>query len=440
MDNPIRHPLAYAREVNDLSQNELAHLLDRAARKRGLRSGADKTTISRYERWLQRPNHETQLLMADAEVFDVPVANVDRYGWPDWLPGSEIPLPLGSGYTVQVLRDAQKAAMDRRTFMTYSAAALASLGAQWVSIEPDHLASALSGRTTADHELIDWLEETSRKLTGLPTEQRQHTIKMMDAHLETVTDLIEGGRHTGTSTKRLHSLAASLSTTCGWYRFDQGRHYAAGKLWTAALHSSHASGDRDFGAGVLSDFAYQSNWLGQPNVSVDQLGHAITGTKHPTARSLLFLRRARAYAALGERSLCYRDLSEAETALSLQPVDAAPNWCSWMSPADLAVDSGQCLLDLGKVDDASAKMREGLSLLPKARDKTRGIFLTYQARGLLQSHDVEHALAVTEEALELARRIGAERCVAQVRELAPAFKPYRQVDGVDDFIEKLHAA
>ncbi|MEK8146153.1 hypothetical protein NKH18_47900 [Streptomyces sp. M10(2022)] len=106
--------------------------------------------------------------------------------------------------------------------MTYSAAALAGLGAQWVSIEPDHLVSALSGRTTADHELIDWLEETSRKLTGLPTEQRQHTIKMMDAHLETVTDLIEGGRHTGTSTKRLHSLAASLSTTCGWYRFDQG--------------------------------------------------------------------------------------------------------------------------------------------------------------------------------------------------------------------------
>ncbi|MEV5605458.1 helix-turn-helix transcriptional regulator [Streptomyces sp. NPDC052299] len=440
MDNPIRHPLAYARKVNDLSQNELAHLLDRAARKRGLRSGADKTTISRYERWLQRPNRETQLLMADAEVFDVPVADVDRYGWPDWLPGSEIPLPLGSGYAVQVLRDAQKAAMDRRTFMTYSAAALAGLGAQWVSIDPDHLASALSGRTTADHELIDWLEDSSRKLTGLPTEQRQHTIKMMDAHLETVTDLIEGGRHTGTATTRLHSLAASLSTTCGWYRFDQGRHYAAGKLWTAALHSSHAAGDRDFGAGVLSDFAYQSNWLGQPNVSVDQLGHAITGTKHPTARSLLFLRRARAYAALGERSLCYRDLSAAETALSAQPVDVAPNWCSWMSAADLAVDSGQCLLDLGQLDDASAKMREGLSLLPKARDKTRGIFLTYQARGLLQSRHVEHALAVTQEALELAHRIGAERCVAQVRELAPAFKPYRKVTGVDDFIERLRAA
>ncbi|MEK8146154.1 hypothetical protein NKH18_47905 [Streptomyces sp. M10(2022)] len=35
-------------------------------------------------------------------------------------------------------------------------------------------------------------------------------------------------------------------------------------------------------------------------------------------------------------------------------------------PADLAVDSGQCLLDLGQLDDASAKMREGLSLLPKA--------------------------------------------------------------------------
>ncbi|MFG2907646.1 helix-turn-helix transcriptional regulator [Kitasatospora sp. NPDC048286] len=438
MDDPIRHPLAYARELRGWSQSDLVVFLDRAARKRGLRSGADKTAVSRWENWRKQPNLDSQILIAEA--FDVPIADMELFGWPDWLPGREVHLPLGSAYTVQALRDAQRAAMDRRSFMTFSAVSLAGLAAQWATIEPDRLTSALDGRTAVDPGLVDWLEETSAKLTTLPTEQRQHTIKLMDAHLATVTDLIEGGGHAEPLAKRLHLLAASLATTCGWYRFDQGKHFAAGKLWAGALQAANAAGDRDFGAGVLSDFAYQSNWIGQPNTSVDQLGHALSGTKHPTARSLLFLRRARAYAALGEHSACYRDLSDAETALSTRASDPAPGWCAWMSPADLAVDSGQCLLDLGRADEAHVRMAEGLALLPKARDKTRGIFLTYQARGFLQSNDVEQALAVTTESLDLATRIGAERCVTLVRELVPAFKPYRQVDGVADLIERVRAA
>ncbi|MBO1415608.1 helix-turn-helix transcriptional regulator [Streptomyces sp. FH025] len=434
MDDPIRHPLAHARELRGWSQGDLAAQLDRAARGHGLRSGADKAAVSRWENWRKTPNLDSQLLLA--EVFGVTVSEMEAYGWPYWLPGRDEPLPLGSAYFVQALHDAQRALMDRRSFMTYSAVSLAGLAAQWAVVEPERLTSALDGKQV-DGGLVDWLEETCQQLTALPTEQRQHTIRLMDAQLATVTDLIAEGRYGETTGRRLHRLAASLATTCGWYRFDHGRHWAAGKLWGAALQSAHAAGDRDHGAGVLSDFAYQSNWLGEPKVSVDQLGYALSGTQHPTARSLLFLRRARAHAALGDRTACYRDLSEAEAALNLEPTDPAPGWCAWMGPADLAVDSGQCLLDLGRTDEAHARISEGMALLPRARDKTRGIFLTYQAKGYLQSNDVEQALAVTRESLDLAARIGAPRCVALVRDLAPAFTPYRRVDGVQELLERV---
>ncbi|MET8627532.1 helix-turn-helix transcriptional regulator [Kitasatospora sp. NPDC004669] len=437
MDDPIRHPLAYARVLRGWSQGDLVARLDRAARRHGLLSGADKAAVSRWENWRKTPNLDSQLLIAEA--FGVKVSEMEAYGWPHWLPGRDEPLPLGSAYTVQALRDAQRASMDRRSFMTYSAISLAGLAAQWATIEPERLTSAPGGKRV-DAELVDWLEDTSTKLTALPTEQRQHTIRLMDAHLATVAELIEDGRYNESTGRRLHLLAASLATTCGWHRFDQGQHWAAGKLWGAALQSAHAAGDRDHGAGVLSDFAYQSNWLGEPKVSVDQLGYALSGIEHPTARSLLFLRRARAHAALGDRSACYLDLSEAESALAVEAADPAPGWCAWMSPADLAVDSGQCLLDLGRTDEAHARIAEGMTLLPRARDKTRGIFLTYQAKGYLQANDVEQALAVTSESLDLATRIGAPRCVALVRELAPAFKPYRQVDGVPEFLERLKAS
>ncbi|AUY50260.1 helix-turn-helix transcriptional regulator [Streptomyces sp. CB01881] len=437
MDDLIRHPLAFARELRGWSQGDLVARLDRTARRHGLRSGADKTAVSRWENWRKTPSLDTQLLLAEA--FDVPVSDTEAYGWPYWLPGRDEPLPLGAGYNVQALRDAQRATMDRRSFMTYSAISLAGLAAQWAAIEPNRLASALDGQQV-DTELVDWLEDTSGRLAALPTEQRQHTIRLMDAHLATVTDLIEDGRYSESAGQRLHLLAASLAATCGWHRFDQGQHWAAGKLWGAALQSAHAAGDRDLGAGVLSDFAYQSNWMGRPKVSVDQLGYALSGTGHPTARSLLFLRRARAHAALGDRSACHRDLSDAEAALAVEAADPAPGWCSWMGPADLAVDSGQCLLDLGRTGEAHTLMAEGLALLPRARDKTRGIFLTYQAKGYLQSNEIEQALAVTTESLDLAVRIGAPRCVALIRELAPAFKPYRNVDGVPELLERLKAS
>ncbi|MFJ6740813.1 XRE family transcriptional regulator [Streptomyces sp. NPDC091279] len=436
MNDPIRHPLVYARKLRGLSQTGLALRMDKAARRHGLRSGADKQAISKWENWLKEPNQDSQCWIAEA--LEVPTADVESLGWPYWLPGYDAPLPLGPVFTVQALREAQRTAMDRRNFMTYSAAALAGLSAQWAAIEPERLTMALNGKAV-DSELVDWLEDTSAQLTALPTEQRQHTSKLMDAHLETVTDLIDGDNHNEATRRRLHLLAASLASTCGWHRFDQGHHYAAGKLWNAALTSAHAAHDRDLGAGVLSDFGYQSIWLGEPSAAVGPLGQALIHARHPSARSLLFLRRARAHAALGERSACHRDLSAAETELLSDATDPAPGWCAWMSAADLAVDSGRCLLDLGHAEEARARIDEGISLLPRTRDKTRGIFLTYEAHSLLRSREVEQALAVTTESLDLAERIGAGRCVTLVRELAPAFKPYRQVAGVSAFMERLNA-
>ncbi|MFJ7247197.1 helix-turn-helix transcriptional regulator [Kitasatospora sp. NPDC098652] len=438
MDDQIRHPLAYARALRGWSQTDLAARIHHAARNRpeGLRSGTDKAAVSKWENWRKTPSIESQLLIAEA--FDVPIADLEAIEWPHWLPGQEQPVPLGSAFTVHALRDAQRAAMDhrRRTFMTFSALALAGLSAQWATLEPDRLTTALNGKHV-DDELVDWLEDTSAKLTALPTEQRQHTAKLTDAQLATVTDLLEQGRYTEPIGRRLHLLAASLASTCGWHRFDQGRHYAAGKLWNAALTNAHAARDRDLGAGILSDFAYQSIWLTQPDAAVEPLSQALIHTRHPTARSLLHLRRARAHAALGAASDCHRDLAAAEAALLTDSPDQAPAWCRWMSTADLAVDSGQCMLDLGRTDEAHARIDEGMSLLPRSRDKTRGIFLTYEARSLLQAREVEHALAVTNQSLDLATRIGADRCVTLVRELAPAFKPYRQIDGVADLMDRL---
>ncbi|MEU9110083.1 hypothetical protein AB0D54_38325 [Streptomyces xanthophaeus] len=100
-----------------------------------------------------------------------------------------------------------------------------------------------------------------------------------------------------------------------------------------------------------------------------------------------------------------------------------------MPEADLAVNSGQALLDLGDTSRAHQLIAEGQALLPAARDKTRGIFLAYQAASHLGRKEPEMA-AHAQEALQLSRRIGAPRCERLVQELLPAFQPYQAATGV----------
>ncbi|MEV0477990.1 XRE family transcriptional regulator, partial [Streptomyces prunicolor] len=112
-----------------------------------------------------------------------------------------------------------------------------------------------------------------------------------------------------------------------------------------------------------------------------------------------------------------------------------PAWCSWMSPADLLVDSGQCLRDLGQPERGHQLIGEGVTLLPDARKKTTAVFLSYDADSLLQAGQVDQAAATAHESLLLARQIGAPRCVAVIRDMLPGFEKYTGAERVDELLE-----
>ncbi|MFE3205780.1 helix-turn-helix domain-containing protein [Embleya sp. NPDC059237] len=435
MDSSPRHPLSLVRAERGWSLEDLAREVRDAAARRGLRSGTRRGRVWKWESGVE-PCAESQLLLAEA--LGVDPADVDVLAWPHWLPGLQAPLPLGAHHTVTALREALKTTMKRRTLLGYTGTALAGLAAQWAVLEPPAVAGSRPG-AAVDAEFVEWLETTAAQLSGLATVRPRHTAALLEAHLETVTTLITDAGHTPRVGRRLHLLAASLSQTIAWVRFDQGEHAVAGRFWHAGLHSAHAGADHDLGAGILSDLAYQATWTGDPKSAVGILEHALTRTGHPAARSLLHLRKARAHAALREARACRRALACSEHELAATRPDPAPAWCSWMGEADLAVDSGQCLLDLGDHLQALHLIDEGLDTLQRPRDKTRGVFLTYRAQACVREGQIDRAAAAATEALTLARRIGAPRCVALVRELAPAFALHRTVEGVPELLDLVRA-
>ncbi|MFF4934587.1 XRE family transcriptional regulator [Streptomyces griseofuscus] len=326
---------------------------------------------------------------------------------------------------------------SRRTILSaISGTALIALAGAWASTDTGpQVLERVQGKGVGE-ELVAVLEETSARLTTLATQERQHTAPLIDAHLATVTDLIAEGRYAPALGLRLHALAASLAQIVAWHRFDHGRHGEAGRFWIAGLHSAHASGDHDMGAALLSDLAYQASWRNDPCTAARILERALTRTRHPAARSLLHLRLARARASQGERRATLRALSAAEHLLGRQTPDPVPAWCSWLSEADLAVDSGQSLSDLGETRRAHQLIEEGQNLLLPSRDKTRGIFLAYRAKTHLDRGEPDVAAAAASKSLDIASRIGAPRCVELVRGLVPRFEAFSDAEGVPELLVK----
>ncbi|KUL50240.1 hypothetical protein ADL22_07490 [Streptomyces sp. NRRL F-4489] len=435
VDLAIRHPLAYARTLRGWSQADLAARLRAAARRRGLRSGVDRQRVWKWETGRAVPDRDSQTLLAD--VFGIDPALVPALGWPGWLPGEDEPRALAAHSTADALREAIAARMDRRNFVAYTAASLTTFALEWATATPAAFSAAHQGRPV-DADLVSSLESISESLTAAPTVQRQYTAPLLDDQLAIVTGLIEEGRYTEPVGERLHRLAASLAQTVGWHRFDHGQHASAARFWHAAVHCAHAAGDRDLGAGVLSDLAYQALWLRDPATSVAILDGALRRPLHPAARSVLYVRKARAHAALGEERPCTRALGAAEHHFERAAgTGTAPSWCTWMSHSDLAVDTGRCLLDLGHARRAHTLIQEGTDVLPAAREKTRAVFLAYEAENYLRSGEIDQAAHAAHTAFTMADRIGAPRCTALIRGLAPGFAKHATAPGVERLLGAL---
>ncbi len=399
-------------------------------------AGTTKQQVSVWERG-RVPDDWYQRLIAD--VFDVDPAHVTALGWPYWLPGNEAPQPLDSGATVVALREAHRRAMlNRRSLFGLAPAALVTLAQQWATLDPAPPPKTVAGNGV-DPGFVDWLERSAPLLTGMSTADRERAVPLLESFYETVVGLLDNGRYDEKTGTRLYTLASSLGQTIGWYRFDHEDHRSADHYWAASLDASRRAGDTDRGAGILADISYQSIWLGRPGPAISILDLALRRTQDPTARSLLHLRKARALAMEGDARACRRSLDAAEHALNTARTPP-PTWCSWYSTADIAVDSGRCLIELGDTGPALAQISQGVDDLPEARDKTRSVFLAYEAEALLRQGEIDHSAASAHEALILARKIGASRCIRQIGDFAPGFEAHQKVAGVQQLLEAVRAA
>jgi len=97
-----------------MTMEELVCSIRAAAARRGLRSGTDDARVRKWHRGIE-PNEESQIYIAEALGWPADIVRADD--WPNWLPlTANGVVPLGPHSFVPALREAQRTAMERRTF------------------------------------------------------------------------------------------------------------------------------------------------------------------------------------------------------------------------------------------------------------------------------------------------------------------------------------
>ncbi len=313
---------------------------------------------------------------------------------------------------------------------------LLELAGAWQQSSAGSRSARRSGeRVTAS--VVDFLEEEVARLRRLDDGQSGvFVLKAAQHGITMTTELLDQHTYGGNIGNRLLAVAGELSQLAGWISFDLGSHAEAQRYYLLGLRAAHAAGDRRLGALVLSCLAFQQTWRQRPAEAVSLLDIAKRGAKpHATPRllSLLAMRRARAYAALGLGADAARAMAEAEDQLRAGPHERDPAWLYWLDPSVLLSEQGRCLVQLKDGRRAAHHLKRGLALLdaPRSRDRTMyGLCLAVAH----VPHDLEEACHQASLVLPSLGEVGSQRCRELTQALCDRMLSHSHVPFVHDFL------
>ncbi|MGH3693148.1 MAG: hypothetical protein ACRDRX_03975, partial [Pseudonocardiaceae bacterium] len=332
--------------------------------------------------------------------------------------------------------------VKRRVFLSLTGPALTAPAHQWLVHEPEPLVSGLAGRRVSG-ELVDRLSPMVAELRRMDdVTGGGGVLAMAQQAFGWVAGVLGRASYSERTGRALHVVLAELGRLCGWSAWDTGHHGLAQRFNIAALRAAHTADDRPLGAHILAFMAYQATTGGCPAEGVTLIETALTGTRGratPALLAELHIWQALAFATLRDTSACHAAISQARTQAEQLTPDDDPPWLYWLNPANIAIESGVCLLQLGQADHAAARLHEGLAQLSESFVRQRQIDITYLADALARpgkQRDLDAAAALGMESIELAESLDSTRGAGRLRDLYYQLSPYTKVPAVHDFVER----
>jgi transcriptional regulator with XRE-family HTH domain len=260
-----------------------------------------------------------------------------------------------------------------------------------LQVEPDELGKLLSPRSShadlsvqavngldIDHdrqpeEHAATIRADARRLVELDTrygsddlvQVATRAVRLADQHLAC-------GLVVSRSRRDFHAAVGELARVAAWIAYDAERQPLARQLTTEALMHSRLAGDRQQELFELSQLAMQSIHLGRAGEAMT-IGNDVIEDHNPSPRvaAVFHIRRARAWALIGDRTRAMTEHDLAASILLGTSSGSDPDWTWWVDAAELAWHRAMSLAALGDQHAALDLFREAHETRPLSAHRAR---------------------------------------------------------------------
>jgi transcriptional regulator with XRE-family HTH domain len=301
------------------------------------------------------------------------------------------------------------------------------LAHQWLVTDPPQQYELLAGRRI-NSNLVEQIEK------------RVHQIRLLDDHIggqdsravasneiEATASLLREASYNEATGKRLLAAVGELCQIAGWITSDAGKFEAARQLYLAGARAAHAAGDAPGAASNLSSLAYQMANVGDPSEAVLLARSAYQGAKTQASagtRALLLERVAWAHARAGEPDAAAQALDRVDEAYEDRQPDTDPLWVYWLSPEEIEVMAGRVWTQLHRPLRAVPALEHAIREYGPDAPREVALYLTWLAESLIQGGEIDRAVAVAQQAAQLAQEVRSSRVAQRVAEVQRLLQPY----------------
>ncbi|MGH3873647.1 MAG: helix-turn-helix transcriptional regulator [Pseudonocardiaceae bacterium] len=305
--------------------------------------------------------------------------------------------------------------------------------------EQERLARAIVSPSRVDEQVIDHLH------TMLQDCKRQDDALGSRAVLNTALaqrDLVRGllAECPDGLRSRLLSVYSDMSTSIGYYFFDLNDFDNSWYYCDRARVAAHDAGNAELGVYSLCEMSDHSSWQGKALAAIDLAAAAqclADKTEDSLMRVCAALRAASAYAVDGQYQACLVEIERAQDGLASTGQVLAGSTGYFLNEGYLARRKSECLLRLGRSQEAAASARTGLMLYDKSFVDGYAVCTLHLGNALLQSREIDEAARVVGDAARLAAKTRSPRLVRELRATRTRMQPWQGTQAVSALDDQL---
>jgi tetratricopeptide (TPR) repeat protein len=239
---------------------------------------------------------------------------------------------------------------------------------------------------------------------------------------------------------RLLSVYSDMSTSIGYYFFDRNDLNSARYYCDQARVAAHDADNTELGIYALCEMSYFASWQGKAPTAIDLAVSAeslLHKTDDPLMRVGVAQRSATAYAIDSQHKTCMAKLEQAQAALLSAGHVSVESPLYFYNEGYLASHKSECLLRLGKPQEAAVGASAGLTLYDQSFVDGYAVCTLHLGTAYLQAGEIDEAAQVIGSAAALSAQTHSARLMKELCTTRVRMESWKDTQAVRELDERL---